>query len=903
TPAPDPDLDVRVERGVPTGLPPGSATAIFIYGACFHRRLPIRRLEVLVDGAATQATAHGMPRTDLYYRLNPASAWGDVGRGPGSKADPERMSYRSGFWATVPVRMPTSGPAAVSVRATLADGSVSTSMVGSIEPRPAPAPLAAADAAPDVTICMATYEPDPELFARQVESIRAQQGVEWSCLISDDRSSPEAFEMIEAAVAGDPRFVLSRSPRRLGFYRNFERVLGMVPAAARLIALSDQDDVWYPDKLATLRDALGDARLVYSDQRVVGPDGAVLAESYWSAARTNNYESLASLLVANTVTGAAALFRRDLLDLALPFPDPPGEQYHDQWLALVARSTGRIAYVDRPLYDYVQHGGAALGHQAPRARGTDGATALRRLMDAAVGWRVAYFEAYCRIRVLAETLLARGEGRITSRSRRVLERFRRSDRPPLGGAWLLLRRARRLLGRTETQDGEIIILRGLLWRPAIAALGAIRSRPLPGIGYDARMPAERSTAGDVVAGINHPGTRALATIVEPLELSVSAAEPERINLLIPTIELQHLFGGYITKFNLARKLAEHGRRVRILTVDHTPPLPSSWRAEVEAYAGLSGLFDRVEVAFARDRDAPVGVNPRDSFIATTWWTAEIAHAAVAEVERDRFLYLIQEFEPYTHPMGSWAAYALGTYDLPHNALFSTALLRDFFAERGYGVYAGGKRAGRAVSLDFQNAITAVTAPPVEEMASRERRRLLFYARPEGHGARNMFELGLLALVEANRQGVFGPEWDLYGIGSVEGRDRTIELPGGHRLELLSKRDQGSYAEVLTAHDVGLALMSTPHPSLVPLEMASAGMLTVTNSFETKTPEAMTALSANLITRPPSVDGIVEGLREAVAGVDDYDRRVAGSAVDWSRDWEQSFNDKLIGEIVALLDAT
>ena len=78
---------------------------------------------------------------------------------------------------------------------------------------------------------------------------------------------------------------------------------------------------------------------------------------------------MASLLVANTVTGAASLFRRELLDLALPFPPRHGTPYHDHWLAAVALASGRIAYVDRPLYDYVQHRDAALGHARANAVG------------------------------------------------------------------------------------------------------------------------------------------------------------------------------------------------------------------------------------------------------------------------------------------------------------------------------------------------------------------------------------------------------------------------------------------------------------------------------------------------------------------------------------------------------
>ena len=120
------------------------------------------------------------------------------------------------------------------------------------------------------------------------------------------------------------------------------------------MALCDQDDRWYPEKLEVLRGALGGAQLVYSDQRLVDRSGRVLRETLWKG-RRNNHTNLASLLVANTITGAATLFRRELAELALPFPEAPGWQFHDHWLGLVALASGEVAYVDRPLYDYVQH--------------------------------------------------------------------------------------------------------------------------------------------------------------------------------------------------------------------------------------------------------------------------------------------------------------------------------------------------------------------------------------------------------------------------------------------------------------------------------------------------------------------------------------------------------------------
>ena len=151
----------------------------------------------------------------------------------------------------------------------------------------------------------------------------------------------------------------------------------MVPAEAAFVALADQDDRWYPEKLASCSPAVGQAQLVYSDMRIVDEDGTVLRETFWQG-RRNNYTNLASLLLANTVTGAASLFRRELLDLALPFPEPIGDPFHDQWIAWSRSPRGTIAYVDRPLYDYVQHGAAARGHAAAMRRARAGTAAQRR---------------------------------------------------------------------------------------------------------------------------------------------------------------------------------------------------------------------------------------------------------------------------------------------------------------------------------------------------------------------------------------------------------------------------------------------------------------------------------------------------------------------------------------------
>lgn len=893
------ELDVRLDLPLPGGLVTGSKVVLPLIGACFHPGRRIQSLSVDAGEGPVPVRTDAMPRRDLYEALHFA--------GTESAEDPGGHSFRSGFWIDLPVTMGAS-PMEIVLIARLEGGGEARVGLAAIEPARAPLPVFGVTptwtGTPRVAITMATWNPDPELLAAQIDSIRAQTIEDWICLISDDCSDPEGVETITGLIEGDPRFIFSRSEERLGHYRNFERALEAVPREIPYVAMADQDDRWYPEKLEVLLDEIGDSRLVFSDQRIVSKDGVVIAESYWTE-RDNNHESLISMLIANTVTGAASLFDTRLLEVALPFPLVPGSQYHDQWLALTAMATGGLAWVDRPLYDYVQHGGATLGHQAAthaKAR-VDLRTMLARVKRGewqrlASGWRAAYFLAYRRICVLAETLLLRCGEQIGRSDGRQIRRFIKAERSPVGFLWLAARSQRPRFGHNETLGAEKIITQGILWRRLIGAASTGRRKPIPGLPYDASMPAVEVAK---TADIDHPVARNMGNLILPLDFSLNESAPRRVNLLVPTVELKHFFGGYITKFNLARKLAESGHRTRILTADATPQLPRDWKQRVESYAGLEGMFDQVEIAFARDLDAPVEISPEDSFIATTWWTAHIAARAIRQTSHDRFLYLIQEYEPYTHPMGSWAALAMSTYEMPHTALFSTELLRDFFRERSYGVFMEGEARGLELSASFQNAITEASPPSVEEMAARERPTLLFYARPEAHGARNMFELGLLGLSEAVARGIFGPEWNFRGIGSVEGGD-VIGLGSGRSLEVLARTDQSSYGELLARHDVGLALMCTPHPSLVPLEMASAGLVTVTNSFETKTAEQMSALSSNLIASPPSLEGVVSGLAEAVARSGDFESRVAGAAVDWSSDWEESFGPKTMEQINRLLKA-
>jgi hypothetical protein len=384
-----------------------------------------------------------------------------------------------------------------------------------------------------------------------------------------------------------------------------------------------------------------------------------------------------------------------------------------------------------------------------------------------------------------------------------------------------------------------------------------------------------------------------------LDLAISDSAPVRANVVIPFVDLPHFFGGHIGVFNLSRRIAEQGIRVRLVTADPQPRLPSTWRSQLERYEGLAGAFELLEVEFAGDGTAPLEVSPHDSFVAVSAWTSPVAHRASVALGNERFVNVIQDYDPLMSANGSIAAVAREAFRLPHYAVFSTQPLSDYFRRRRLGVFAEGDAEGSRNSVVFRSAITPVGPVTEDEVAARPRRSLLFYARPEEHAARNMFELGVVAISRAIAEGVFEGDWRFGGIGSVK-PVAAVELAPGRRLELLPRTGQREYAQLLRQFSVGLALMDTPHPSLVPIEMASAGLAAVTSTYENKDAATLSAISANLIPAAPTVAGVTAALAEAVRRSADPAARTRAAQVDWPSSWDEAFDDEVIARVAGWL---
>jgi hypothetical protein len=316
----------------------------------------------------------------------------------------------------------------------------------------------------------------------------------------------------------------------------------------------------------------------------------------------------------------------------------------------------------------------------------------------------------------------------------------------------------------------------------------------------------------------------------PIPSYPSRNDRPRINLIVPTVNPQQTFGGVATALKLFSEWAdclgnEYDRRIVVTDAEIEP----------EAYANLSDFspapftqslddLGRCVVDAKERAEGRLDLRAREVFVATAWWTVDI----VRGLERDRaryfggarpFVYLIQDDESYFDGWGSRSALAESTY---RHADETIAIIN---SEELFARMAAKHCFRDAFCLPYAiNAhISALLVPLPRE------RTILVYGRPVV--ARNAFELICEALKQwQQRDPIRASRWRIVFLGEA------FEAPLAYPIQnatVEGKVSLDAYADHLNRASVGVSLMVSPHPSYPPLEMAEAGLLTITNAYAGK----------------------------------------------------------------------
>lgn len=214
-----------------------------------------------------------------------------------------------------------------------------------------------------IQILMSVYS-GSRYIRTQLDSIAEQTITNKTLLIRDDGSTDDTIEIIKEYQRRYSWISLYRGDN-IGVQRSFLDLISHADEEADYVALADQDDLWFPDKLEQAVKCMeqmdGKLPLLYcSDKEIVGKN---LEPINVTVSRVVRKISFGNALVQNICTGCTAVMNQNLVQLVkgcLPV-NPESIIMHDWWLYLTASCFGEVYYDTNTYIKYRQHGGNTSG--------------------------------------------------------------------------------------------------------------------------------------------------------------------------------------------------------------------------------------------------------------------------------------------------------------------------------------------------------------------------------------------------------------------------------------------------------------------------------------------------------------------------------------------------------------
>lgn len=217
-----------------------------------------------------------------------------------------------------------------------------------------------------VAILLCTYQGEKYLAA-QLDSFAAQTYPCWKLWVSDDGSTDATLDQLRAfSQLHKPGQVTLQAGPRKGFVKNFMSLICEPALHADYYALSDQDDIWHPNKLERavkwLREVPEEQPALYCTRtELINGAGQPIGFS----PLFNRPPAFANALMQNVAGGNTMVMNNAARDLLVEAGADIDVVAHDWWIYIVVSACGgRVHYDSEPSLRYRQHGDNLIGANA-----------------------------------------------------------------------------------------------------------------------------------------------------------------------------------------------------------------------------------------------------------------------------------------------------------------------------------------------------------------------------------------------------------------------------------------------------------------------------------------------------------------------------------------------------------
>lgn len=208
-----------------------------------------------------------------------------------------------------------------------------------------------------ISVCIATYNGEKYL-KDQLISILSQLDVEDEIIISDDMSTDSTLNIVNSLK--DPRikvfyhthpYINKKDSLNFRYAtKNFENAL--LHAKGDIIFLSDQDDIWFSDKVKSCKEALLTYDLVLTNFNVVDSELNILSDN--QIKHNPISQNLFMNIIRFRMQGSTMAFTSKYIKKCLPFPK--NLLAHDAWICSLYTFYGKVKYLSTPLIFYRRTG-------------------------------------------------------------------------------------------------------------------------------------------------------------------------------------------------------------------------------------------------------------------------------------------------------------------------------------------------------------------------------------------------------------------------------------------------------------------------------------------------------------------------------------------------------------------
>lgn len=202
---------------------------------------------------------------------------------------------------------------------------------------------------PEISIVLPSY--NGERYLRQsVDSILSQSFTDWELIIVNDCSTDRTGDIAEEYAANDDRIRVIHNTENQKLPRSLN--IGFSAASGRYLTWTSDDNLYMPDALAVMAEYLDlheEVYMVRGDMYIIDHMGRITGKA-------NTYSD--EKLYTYNCLGACFLYRKEVRDKIGDYDaDTFCVEDYDYWLR-VLQSFGKIASIDRILYQYRRHEGS-----------------------------------------------------------------------------------------------------------------------------------------------------------------------------------------------------------------------------------------------------------------------------------------------------------------------------------------------------------------------------------------------------------------------------------------------------------------------------------------------------------------------------------------------------------------